>query len=354
MDGLQLARDIKARPELDKTRLIMLTSTYEAGNAREREQAGILRCVSKPIRQSELYEVVSGALTADREIGAAAAVAAPAATAADGHLARLRGRVLVAEDNRVNQKLAKAMLGTLGLAADIAGNGEEALALIEQQAYDVVLMDCQMPVMDGYQATRAVRAREAGGGKRLPIIALTANAMEGDRDQCLAAGMDDYLAKPYSRAQLQQALGRWLQAENVAALAPAEAAAVATPVPAVQVQAAAIDMKVLDRLRELDPSRSLGLARKILRVYLDSAGATLGQIEQAIAAGDAEALRRAAHSLKSSSANVGAETLSGLFKQLEGLGREGKPAEAGAVFAETRREYEQAVREIGLLLQDDT
>ena len=349
MDGLQLGRAIKARPELAKARLIMLTSTHEAGSALEREQAGILRCVSKPIRGSELYEVVVGALTAGPKVVPAETGAAPEAAAA--HAARLLGRVLVVEDNRVNQKLAKAMLDKLGLAVSIASHGEEALALIAQQTYDVVLMDCQMPVMDGYQATAAIRAREAGGGKRLPIVALTANAMEGDRDQCLAAGMDDYLAKPYSLTQLQQVLGRWLQPEKGEVVAAAEPAMVDTP--AAAVPTAAINMKLLNQLRELDPSGGLGLARKILRIYLDSAGDLVGQIEQAIATGDAEALRRAAHSLKSSSANVGAETLSGLFKQLEELGREGKLDEASSVVDVTRREYDQAVKEIRLLLADD-
>jgi len=243
------------------------------------------------------------------------------------------------------------MLAKLSLAVDVANNGEEALALIEKQTYDLVLMDCQMPVMDGYQATAAVRARQAGNAKRLPIIALTANAMEGDREQCIKAGMDDYLAKPYSRQQLEQVLSRWLQAEHAPMSAGAEPASVAaaepeTPVP---VRAASINRKFLDQLCELDPSGGMGLARQILQVYLDSTGKLVSQAEQAIAAGDAEALRFAAHSLKSSSANVGAETLSGLFKQLEGLARESNLGDASALFDSAQREYELARNEIRAL-----
>jgi len=364
MNGLQLARAIKARPELAKTRLIMLTSTYEAGNTQEREQAGILRCVNKPIRQSELYEVISWALTAGQPVFNSAESHGEAVATAQRESV-LRGSVLLAEDNPVNQEVAKAMLAKLGLAVDIANNGEEALALIEQQTYDVVLMDCQMPVMDGYQATAAIRERQASNSKRLPIVALTANAMEGDRDQCLAAGMDDYLAKPYSRTQLQQVLSRWLEPEGLQperlqpnageVAAPAAVSVVDTPTAVdtpLAERSAALNMKFLDQLRELDPSGGMGLARQILQVYLDSSRNTVGQVEQAIATGDSEALRRAAHSLKSSSANVGAETLSGLFKQLEGLGREAKLDEASAVFDGARREYDQAVNEIHTLLAE--
>jgi CheY-like chemotaxis protein len=126
--------------------------------------------------------------------------------------ATLRGRALLAEDNIVNQMVAQAMLASLGLAVEIANNGQEALLLATAQAFDIVLMDCQMPILDGYQATALLRQREAQDGRgRLPVIALTANAMDGDRDQCLAAGMDDYLAKPYTRIQLEQVLDRWLR-----------------------------------------------------------------------------------------------------------------------------------------------
>jgi two-component system, sensor histidine kinase and response regulator len=369
MDGLQLARAIKAQPELARTRLVMLTSTYEAGNAREREQAGILRCVNKPIRQSELYEVVCGALTAGYSTVAlteatSATKVAPevtsevstnvAANPAALHATVYIGRILLAEDNPINQEVAKAMLAKFSLAVDVANNGEEALALIEKQTYDLVLMDCQMPVMDGYQATAAVRARQAGNAKRLPIIALTANAMEGDREQCIKAGMDDYLAKPYSRPQLEQVLSRWLQPENAPISAGAEPASMAAAEPEmpVPVRAASINMKFLDQLRELDPAGGMGLARQILQVYLDSTGKLVSQAEQAIAAGDAEALRFAAHSLKSSSANVGAETLSGLFKQLEGLAREANLGDASALFDGAQREYAQVRHEIGALLEE--
>ncbi|CAH1206655.1 Histidine kinase [Candidatus Nitrotoga sp. BS] len=349
MDGLQLAHAITARPELARSRLIMLTSTYMVGNSQERKQAGILRCISKPIRQSELYEVICWALKEGQsDISSVEVDGETAAMTIVAPKSVLHGAVLLAEDNRVNQEVAKAMLGSLGLTADVVNNGEEALAIIKKKSYDIVLMDCQMPVMDGYQATAAIRKREVGNARRLPIVAMTANTMEGDRDQCLAAGMDDYLSKPYSKKQLQQVLVRWLQPETKAGIAPSEVTVVDTPVAANR--AAAINTKFMGQLRELDPSGGFDLARQIMQVYLESTGNMVCQVEQAIAAGDSEALRRAVHSLKSSSANVGAETLSGLFRQLEGLGREGKLDEASALFGVARREYDQAVNEIRALL----
>ncbi len=350
MDGLQLAHAIQADPALAGSRRVMLTSAYVAGDAQERERAGILRCVSKPIRQAELYDIVTRALMTGRG-------GMPAAPAAAGRLApaprkHLRGRVLLAEDNLVNQEVAKAMLADLGLRVEIANHGEEVLAMVATRDFDVVLMDCQMPVMDGYQATAALRQREVAGSRRLPVIALTANAMEGDRKQCLAAGMNDYLAKPYTRAQLEQVLSRWLAPDTRTDDTTPPVVSALPDAPVAVGQPAAIDSRILDQLRELDPSGGLGFAQHILQIYLDTSGDSVKEVEHAISAGDAEALRRTAHSLKSSSANVGATTLSGLFKQLEGLGREANLAGASALLDAMRQEYSRTTNEISALLTE--
>ncbi|MBL8486345.1 MAG: response regulator [Rhodocyclaceae bacterium] len=332
MDGLGLARAIKADPAVAATPLVMLTSTHTAGNAREREAAGILRCINKPVRQSELHEVVTWALMSGQ--GATPVRPVAEAVPASEH-GRLAGRVLLAEDNPVNQRVARAMLGQLGLAVELANHGEEALALASREEFDLVLMDCHMPVMDGFAATASLRRLEAGRGGHLPVVALTANAMEGDRDRCLAAGMDDYLAKPYTMAQLEQVLRRWLKSPEAAG-PPPEPAAAQEP----------LDPKVLDQLNELDPSGAL--AREIMQVYLASSAPLMAEVGQSVESGDGDALRRTAHSLKSSSANVGGGALSALFRELERLGRESRPGEAGPVLAEARREYERlcaAIRE---------
>ncbi|HZP86437.1 MAG TPA: response regulator [Burkholderiales bacterium] len=207
MDGLQLARAIKSRPTLRDTRLIMLTSTYAAGTASEREKAGILRCVDKPIRQSDLYNVLTSVMA--RGLDMSLAVPASWRTRPIS-MAGGNARVLLAEDNAVNRQVATVMLSRLGMEVEIATNGEEALALAQQHQFSLILMDCQMPVMDGYEATARIRRLEPQSFASLPIVALTANAMGGDREKCLAAGMNDYLTKPYTLEQLEKMLARWL------------------------------------------------------------------------------------------------------------------------------------------------
>ena len=273
--------------------------------------------------------------------------------AANGNEAKFCCRVLLAEDNPVNQQVAAAMLSSLGLQVDIANNGQEAVTKAYGQAYDIILMDCQMPVMDGYQATAEIREQETAGSRRSPIVALTANAMEGDRTQCLAAGMDDYLAKPYSMNQLRQVLSRWLEPETHANSAATPAVVTLESAPEIVEKPAAIDSRVLDQLRKLDPSGGLGFAHRILRIYLDTSGDGVRELGRAIAEGDADSLRRAAHTLKSSTANVGATTLSDLFKQLEAQGRAADLDGAPALLDAVRREYGRALDEIHALLAAD-
>jgi signal transduction histidine kinase/CheY-like chemotaxis protein len=202
MDGLQLASAIKNNAALAATRLVVLTSSYSSASVRERERAGIVRCVHKPIRQTELHEVLCSALRGP--------FAASHNSLMRPDAAPLAGRVLLAEDNPVNQKVGEAMLEKLGLTVRFADNGEDALRLATSEAFDLILMDCHMPVMDGYEASAAIRALNPT--PRVPIVALTANVMEGNRERCLSAGMDDFLAKPYSLEQLRSTLQRWMAA----------------------------------------------------------------------------------------------------------------------------------------------
>lgn len=350
LDGLQLARVIRAQPEFARTPMILLTSSNENGTARERKAAGILGCISKPVRQSELHKMVCSVLSVNPD---AAGVAEMDFYSGRSNVnpVELSGRVLLAEDNPVNQQVALAMLGKLGLTVDIASTGQEAAELHARHDYDIILMDCQMPVMDGFQATAEIRARETGFSSRVPIIALTANAMDSDRVQCLSAGMDDYLAKPYSKKQLQALLKRWLSATKDAELEASDPHG--SRIRPIQSGRTAIETSHLDQLRELDPSGSLALARQIMQVYLDSSDKWVNQIKQAITSGDSESLRFAAHSLKSSSANVGAMALSVLFRQLEELGKHSRMGEAGAVYDKAWQEYQRATNEIRTLLEED-
>ena len=213
MDGLELARAIHADPVLARTRLIVLTSLGHVLSPGDLQTHGLAAYLVKPVKQSRLFDCLAEAVAGDR---ADQVFARPAAAPAIAPLTRHGGRVLLAEDNIVNQKVALAQLTKLGCHADAVANGREAVQALETTPYDLVLMDCQMPEMDGYEAARLIRQREteeAAAGRprpRIAIVAMTAHAMQGDREKCLAAGMDDYISKPVREADLRTALDRWL------------------------------------------------------------------------------------------------------------------------------------------------
>jgi two-component system, sensor histidine kinase and response regulator len=205
MDGLALAGAIRTDPSLAGTRLLLLTSGGLRGDARAASEAGIAAYLTKPVRERELHECLLRLLAPAEE---------PPANLVTRHALKdearaRRPRILVAEDNAVNQKIAALVLEKLGYRADIVANGSEAVEAFGRTSYDGVLMDCQMPEMDGYEATAEIRRRE-GDRSRIPIIAMTAGAMTGDRERCLAAGMDDYVAKPVRPDHLSAALRRWV------------------------------------------------------------------------------------------------------------------------------------------------
>ena len=347
MDGLQLADAIHLRPGLAGTRLVMLSSTYANANQQARDRVRILRYLNKPIRRVDLLNVIIGVMAASpNEL--AVSVAQPfSANAA------LHGLVLLVEDNPINQSVAKAMLKKLGLRWQLANNGAEAVELVQQCEFDLVLMDCQMPVMDGYRATRLIRELPDGRCAQLPIIALTANTMQGDEQKCMDAGMNAFLAKPYTLATLRAKLVHWLPHRPLEAsvVAPFDQLA-ALPPPAPPVEAPAINPAVLDTLRELDEAGGTDLAREIFSSFLETADHGLAQVQAAIQTGDAKGLGQAAHALKSSTANVGAQTLSGCYRELERLGRESRIEEARALLAQTQREHRRAVAQLNELLMD--
>ena len=332
-DGLELADLVNRHPQLEiRPKLVMLTSVGQLESTGKWLQAGISAYLTKPVRQHELGEALVNAVSPTNPSAPALKGQGPMpqAVAPATPPARFRANVLVAEDNVVNQELARNMLESLGCRVHIAANGRLAVeALFDRpfdavnDPYDLVLMDCQMPDLDGYAATAAIRAREAReGGRRMPIVALTANAMVGDAEKCLAAGMDDYLAKPFSLAQLGAMLARWLPLTATVPTPPAPAA-VPLQVPEPAAAAARLDGDALDRLRALQREGAPSILGKIIELYVSTAPKLMSDIRDGIAAGDPERLSRAAHALKSSSANLGATTLSELCKELELLGRSG-------------------------------
>jgi len=344
MDGLQLARNIQAEPALARTRLMMLSSTYASADERTRAQVGILRYLNKPIRRADLQRAVMGVLAAVPDD------APPRPTPATP-VRRLQGRVLLVEDNPINQCVAQAMLGKLGLQWQLANNGVEAVDRVRETHFDVVLMDCQMPVMDGYEATAAIRALPAGRGAKLPIIALTANAMQGDEHVCLDAGMNGFLAKPYTLATLNATLAGWLAVsdEPGPALVAANPPGAAVPGNAAE---RAINPAAIATLRELDEPGSTELVTQVVNSFLNSADGNLARVADALATGNAKAWAQAAHSLKSSAANLGAEALAGCYRELEKCGREGRTEDARGLLEPTRREQQRALLELRELLAE--
>jgi two-component system sensor histidine kinase/response regulator len=346
MDGLHLASAIQGRPDLADTPLMMLTSTASNLTESQRQASGIRRFLNKPVRRADLLRVVCSVLapTAPR-------IDAPAASSVEAGVS-LHRRVLLVEDNPINQQVANAMLRSLGAQVTLASNGQEALELVQNSDFDLVLMDCQMPVMDGLQATAAIRRLPLGRGESLPIAAITANALQGDEQNCLAAGMNDFLPKPFKLAQLQALLGRWLPHAGATnrtrtALESAEARELSVA-PATD----AIDLRQLQTVRDLDPAGGMDLMKTILRIFIESAGESVTRVENAILARDGGQLATVAHALKSSSANVGAKTLSEYYRQLEQLGREGRLADARELLIQVRPEHQRAVARMYEILQE--
>lgn len=260
--------------------------------------------------------------------------------------AEFTGSVLLVEDNPVNLGVVKKALSKLGLQCASAADGREALALFAEHSYEIIFMDCQMPVMDGYEATAEIRQEEAVRGMpRTPVIAMTANAMAGDREKCIDAGMDDYLAKPVALADLRDCVARWLMRHADSAVREsARTAPAATKQVAPISSEAVLDAKVLGELKEIMEEDYLGL----LQTFLHNAPGLLSEARQAVIAGDIEAMIRPVHSLKSSSANVGAMRLSELARETERCAREGELAAAGRSFAAVEKAFgiaEAALRE---------
>ncbi len=215
MHGLDLARTIKNEKQIQDVQLVMLSSVCDAGDSAERKAAGIVSHMNKPVRQSQLYDCLVEALSKGKN-GPASKNKIDRVNP-NNNLPMLNGNILIVEDIIFNQEIARNMLEPLGCTVEVANNGREAIDALKQYSYDLVLMDCQMPDMDGFEATRVIRDREKKNKVKnsLPIIALTANAITGDREKCLAVGMNDYISKPLTQKQLHEVLTQWLPKVDV-------------------------------------------------------------------------------------------------------------------------------------------
>ncbi len=308
MDGATLALAIRSEAQLAEMPLILLTSMPEFGDGEKMKEIGFDAYLTKPVRQSFLYDAILS-VTADQEppvVGGRSMVTRH--TLSEARRSRLR--ILVTEDNIFNQKVACRMLENLGYRCDVANNGQEALDALELKPYDVVFMDCQMPVMDGFEATRRIRLIE-GEGRRTSIIATTAGALKGDRDNCIEAGMDDYVSKPIDLDELGAVLERFGGSPTVDDLETPEPDG-AAPVEVSRLQAIARGDRVFER--------------RILELFLEESGKRLECIDRALEDEDFEALRLEAHTLKGSSGNIGADRVADLAARLREAAEVGERA----------------------------
>ncbi len=366
MDGLQLARAIRSDPAVGRMRLVLLTSAGLQG-AEGAVGTEIDAWLNKPVRKSELFNCLASVMSGSRfvtapavhsisAISALSVLSAPSAPpAGDGSYGH--ARVLLAEDNPVNRDVALGMLGVLGCRADVAADGGEVLDAIQRGPYDLILMDCQMPRMDGFAATEAIRGLErAAGGRRTPIVALTASAMEEDRERCFSAGMDDFLPKPLRMDALRAALGRWIAVAPAGPEAGGAVGAGGTCPAGREEYDGPIDLKAIEAIRALERGGgvgSAGLLGRLIELYTRSAPELLSRFRDAVGRGDEAEARTAVHTLKSSSANMGAMKLSALCGQLESRVRSGFKGDEAERLDEIEAEYGRAERVLTVLSREN-
>jgi len=321
MDGFALARAVVNDPTLtSRPRLILITAYDERSQGEQALAAGVSAYLTKPVKRSHLLEAIAMAMAPTLAVDQAPLLTMPwgPATPDDAGQHGLRPVVLVVEDNPVNRKLVVVRLEGMGFATAVATNGREGVEAVAGSSFALVLMDCQMPEMDGYEAARLIRQHERATGGHVPIVALTAHAMPGDRERCLAAGMDDYLPKPVRVEALQAALRRWAPV-----LTPSlerrtgDATAEQGPPPAAP---AMLDEKTLAALRTMEDAADPHFLADLIALYLAEAPTHIEEIRYSVTSGAGERVRRAAHTLQGSSASLGALPLAELCRAMERAG----------------------------------
>ena len=321
LDGFATAARIKRDPGLSTATIMMLTSGGQRGDADRCRQLGISAYLSKPVRQWELREAVLRVLGLRPQRGASRRLV----TRHSLQETHQQLRILLAEDNAVNRELTVRILSKRGHSVTVAANGKLALEALETQAFDLILMDVQMPEMDGFEATGAIRKQEAVTGTRIPIIAMTAHAMKGDRERCLAAGMDGYISKP-------------VQAEELLKLAEAFATGDGGPIDSAKEPV----HSVMDRnlaLARVDGDESL--LADLAKLFIEESPKMLAAVRQAVSSKDPERLQRAAHSLKGAVATFAAQNACEAALRLERLGRAGDLADAEKAYASLESQIER-------------
>ena len=311
-DGISIARMIHADPLIRETPIVLVTAIgRRKSDVDFFKSEGINTFVMKPVRRAQLISAITQVVP---RVGAPALAGEPSAEAG----ATSRKDILVVEDNVVNQKVAVGQLRSLGYDADVARSGNEALDAIRNQSYDLIFLDCQMPDIDGYDVARTIRSMEKGG-RRVPIVAMTAHAMEGEREKCIASGMDDYLTKPVSMQRLSSVLVRWIGA-----------------------RADVVDMEKMAGLQQLAKANP-SFMRDITALFREDALVRLHELRDALHDANPERVSRAAHSLKSSSGNIGASRMYSLCATIESTAKQGNLDGIGEMVEQLATELERAL-----------
>jgi CheY-like chemotaxis protein len=323
MDGFELARTIKADPQLNNTRLVLLTSSGREGESIISQDVGIAGYLTKPVRQSQLFDCLASVVGNRDESLRPGANRSKSTPRTLETLVRYNQKlILLAEDNIVNRKVALRQLQRLGYRAHAVTNGREAVDAVLSKPYDLVLMDCQMPEMDGYEATAEIRRRE-GDAKHTFIVAMTANALKGDRERCLAAGMDEYISKPVQSEILKNILASVFSgaANSVTADCP-------------------VNLKHLHEVMGTDSEE----VHELVELYLEQMAHKLERLSEAIQTEKASEIELIAHNCAGVSANCGIVNVVGPLRELERMGREKTLEGAAALGVQVSREFERASR----------
>jgi CheY-like chemotaxis protein/HPt (histidine-containing phosphotransfer) domain-containing protein len=334
LDGFAVAQEIKHDPVLAGATIMMLTSADRPGDLARCREVGIAAYLRKPVKQSELLNAV---LTALGRLAEPETAPSPPQVAAPGVPRGLR--ILVAEDNEFNQELAVNLLKKLGHTAVLAENGKAAQAAWEREPFDLILMDVQMPDLDGFAVTQAIRAKESATNAHVPVIALTAHAMKGDRERCLAAGRDAYVSKPIRAAELVQVITRLLSSDTLGAKG--------TPSPESPPEAA-FDLDTA--LATVGGDRDL--LGRIVAVFLGHCPKELGAIRDSVLRGDGAAVERGAHQLKAALGSFGAQSAYQAALRLEELGDAGDVTGCQQVYPELEKAVRRLQDALGDLVRD--
>ncbi len=351
MTDTDLIQELKSDASFGEAKVLRFVSFIRHAEVEHDPVFGQMCLVTKPLRFQALHHALSNVLS-DQPIASTSVHAAPTTPTFSGHL-------LLGEDNPVNQEIALLMLQTLGCTVTVAQNGREVVDRAKQASYDAVLIDCQMPEMDGFEATRQIREWERQDSRSpLPIIALTAHATQGDREHCLATGMSDYLSKPFSMEQLQSVLASWLRPNSTTTISearppdridtirpPSAAAPVTSPARSAADLSLVVDQKAWKSITSLQRPGAPDALAKILSLYLTDSQELVTRIRQGMAGGDAQAVNQAAHSLKSRSSVLGAVSLAKLCRQFEDLSRQGQLEEAAPLLDQLDAAFAHACKQ---------